>query len=324
MGLDFDLLVLGGTLEGCAAAAAASDAGLRVALTERSGSLGGLATNGLYSYFPAPSATAAGRAAALRSELGRGLGLADSAAPTVYREQRLKVALAELLAKRKVTALTHVFPSAPILTDGGLAGFIVSGKTGDMSISASWVIDATGYLETAGYLGYTVKPVGRPARLGVKLNGADIAALATSARSKLRDDASQTIGILDFPFRASVGGVEVGADELLFLADKTCGEIIVHGLEAAPDSFDPLALSRVQASLRRGAYGLLEALRSKNAAFSKARIINVAPKMDLCGLRTPAGPSPYGNLVLCDWEGRGYDNDSAIRLGVEAWRKLTS
>ena len=49
----FDLLVVGGTLEGCIAAVVAARSGYKVVLIENSGSLGGLATNGLHSWFPA-------------------------------------------------------------------------------------------------------------------------------------------------------------------------------------------------------------------------------------------------------------------------------
>lgn len=317
MDLNFDVLVLGGTMEGCAAAAVAADRGLRVAVVENSGSLGGLSTNGLYSYFPAvpEGKTIVDEADAIRLELARALGM-DTDTPALYREQMMKIALAEMLRRRGVAVFTHMFMSSPLIEDGELRGFKIGGKTGDKTFRVSWIVDATDGLETAGYLGYDFAPTGKPARLGVKMNGIALTALAKSAENLKKDDPSQAIGSLSFPFRWECHGVTVSCEELTFLADKRCGEVIVHGLTAPASSLDPLALSALQMALRRGAYRLLEELRVRGPGFDKARIIHVAPRMDLYGVRVQRGPTPYGNLSLCHGiEPGNYDSVAAIARG---------
>lgn len=325
MDLNFDVLILGGSMEGCAAAAAAAERGLRTAVIENAGSLGGLSTNGLYSYFSGREGArpVSDAASAIQNELSLALGIDAGGTATLYREQMMKIALAEMLQRRGVVVFTHMFVSSPIVEGGELRGFTIGGKTGDKSFFASWIIDATEGFETAGYLGYGAMASGKNARLGIKMNGIALGELMASVRSVDLDNPLQAIGSFLFPFRWDRGGASTFCDELFFLADKSCGELIVHGLSAPVESLDPLVLSSLQMALRRGAYCLLEELKARAHGFAEARIIHAAPRMDLYGIRIPRGPAPYRNLFHCQGAAPGaYDSAVAIARGVGVAARL--
>ena len=82
-----DIIVVGGTLEGCVAAIAAAKRGSRVMLLEKGGSLGGMASNGLCAWLDAPAASDSD-VAEIRAELLKRLGLDDSPAGVVYPDQQ--------------------------------------------------------------------------------------------------------------------------------------------------------------------------------------------------------------------------------------------
>ena len=326
---DFDALVLGGGLDGCASAAIAARNGMRVVLAENSGSLGGLATNGLYSYFPAreESSPLSAEVELFRAELLAGLGfdpdVGKAGGPILYKEQKLKIVLAEILTGLGVRVLSHVFVSEPIIEEGLLHGFVLRGKTGGINLRASWVIDASGCARTSSSLGLGTTDTRKPVFLAIKMNGVDFRALTTSWMERGRGIPGQILGSLDASFAWSDHGISVSAKELRLLGFLDDRELIVHGLEAEPGSIDPFALSSLQMTLRQGAYKLLDHLRKKVPGFTDARIIHVAPKMDITGLRVPAGASPYANLVFCG-AGSAYENDRALGEGILAAKKLTS
>lgn len=326
MKLDFDVLVLGGSLEGCVAAAVAADSGKQVVLIENSGSLGGMATNGLWSYFPSsdPQYSLSPAAKAIKSEILRAFEIEDTEGPMLYNDQRMKVVLAEMLLKRGVTVLTHVFLSSPIVEGSILKGFNVHGKTGNMALIASWTIDATDCVLTAGCLDYDTIQTKKAATLAIKMNGADLCAIIDSSNAIQFANPDHAVGNIKCSFSWSHSDRLLYTDELVFLGDKAREELIIHGLKADVDDFDPLALSSLQMSLRQGAYRLLTQLRKEKPGFSSARIIHVAQKIDLSGLRCAAGALPYVNLILCNEGSRSYDNNRAMWLGARAASKLTS
>lgn len=326
MKLDFDVLVLGGSLEGCVAAAVAADAGKQVVLVENSGSLGGMATNGLCSYFPPidPQYPLSPEGKAIRSEILHAFELEDTEGPILYKDQRMKVVLAEMLLKRGVKVLTHVFLSSPIVEGSVLKGFNVRGKIGNMALVASSTIDATDCILTAGSLGYDTILTKKAATLAIKMNGVDFSAIIDSSNAIQFISPDHVVGKIKCSFSWNHDDRLIYTDELFFLGDKTGKELIIHGLKANVDDFDPLALSSLQMSLRQGAYRLLTQLRKETLGFFSARIIHVAPKMDISGLRCAAGDLPYANLILCNEGSHSYDNNRAMWLGAGAVSKLTS
>jgi hypothetical protein len=320
--MKFDILVVGGTLEGCIAAVVAARSGRRVVLIENSGSLGGLATNGLHSWFPPADAQPGDSMVnAIRNELLGRLEIPVSEAPVLYREQKLKVILGRLLRDNGVTLLTHVFVSAPITEAGGLKGFRVYGKTGCMKIYAGAVIDATEKLECLSQLDVELINHQKAVNIGMKLNTVSIGRIAGLGGAKIRDDGKTLIARLPLSYSWQCGGLTMETGEVLLLGDAGCGELIVHGLQCNTNILDPLELSQIQMNLYRFAYKLRDYLRKTVAGFESAHIIHVAQKMDMYGLRSCDGSNVcyrYPNLWVCNHHAGAYDNNEALRIGAAA------
>ena len=93
---EIDVLVTGGSLEGCIAAAELAKKGKKVLLTEKSGSLGGIATNGLENVMH-PEQTAERRAAEYAGILREQAGEQEGLKGPFYHDQKAKVVLARML-----------------------------------------------------------------------------------------------------------------------------------------------------------------------------------------------------------------------------------
>jgi hypothetical protein len=176
-----DVLVVGGGTAGVAAAVAAARSGARVALAEASGSLGGLATNGLIALLltlddgrgrqvigglcqeVTERMTARGGAfAPPREHWGRpdpdlveryrrwGLVWGGAGAEHVvrysvaYDPEVLREALNELVTQSGVELLFHVWGARALVADGRILGVAVESRAGRHALAASVVIDATG------------------------------------------------------------------------------------------------------------------------------------------------------------------------------------
>ena len=322
----FDLLVVGGTLEGCIAAVVAARSGYKVVLIENSGSLGGLATNGLHSWFPALDSQLGDTTVnQIRNELLERLEIAISEAPALYREQKLKVILGRMLRDNGITLLTHVFVSSPIIEAGGLKGFHVYGKTGCIQIYAGVVVDATEKMECPGQLDLEMIDNQKAVNIGMKLNTVNFGEITGLCGTKIWDNGKSFVAKLSVPYSWQHGGMTMETAELLLLGDADCGELIVHGLKCSTDTVDPLELSKIQMNLSRFAYKLRDYLRKTVAGFEAAHIIHIAPKMDTYGLRCfDEGRLIYKNLLVCNNHAGAYGNNEAIRIGAIAGKCAAS
>lgn len=303
-----DIMVAGGSLEGCAAALTAAKSGKQVILTEKQGSLGGMASNGLAGWME-PTADQA--AAQLRGELLRRLGCTDAAAGALYPDQKLKVVLGGLLRDAGVVWLDHVFLSQPVLESGTLRGFSVIGKTGAIQILCSHVIDATDTLETAGMLGLQFTAVQGRVSVAVKMNGFNRKAVRA-----VEKPAGGIAGTLRAPLAMALGGRNVSCGELRVLLRDHTEEALVSGLYCELPSFDPLSLSAAQGALRQFAYALRDHLRQNAAGMEALNIIHVAPRLNAYGLRQCE--NPIANLTLLNNDGEVYSNARALEKGVRA------
>jgi hypothetical protein len=174
-----DVLVVGGGSAGVAAAVAAARDGADVLLTERYGSLGGLATGGLIvllltlddgrgrqtvaglcqemtermarrggAWFPPREQWGSADAAAL--EHARRWGLVWGHAPHVvrysvaYDPEEMRHACCEMLREAGVRVLFHAWACEPLLEDARVGAVTFQGKSGRFAVRAKAVIDATG------------------------------------------------------------------------------------------------------------------------------------------------------------------------------------
>lgn len=162
-----DVLVVGGGPAGVCAAIAAARNGAKTLVIEKSGMLGGMATQGLVGPFMTCYDKAGekmiirglfeeiverlvARGGALHPKGVFGNGPYSAWIPkghdhvTPFNPEELKVLLDEMCAEAGVKVLFHTMFLEPVVKDNRAAGARVFGKGGSKTVSAKIVIDATG------------------------------------------------------------------------------------------------------------------------------------------------------------------------------------
>lgn len=151
--LDVDVLVLGGSCTGLFAAIRAARLGCRVAVVEKAGCFGGVATLSLVNIWHSPFDTVHERQiiAGLTVETMDRLRTRDAVTQGTnprghwtFNPPELQIELDELLTDAGVIPLLHTLFVAPHIQDGRLVGVIVENKSGRQAIRARMFIDATG------------------------------------------------------------------------------------------------------------------------------------------------------------------------------------
>jgi hypothetical protein len=158
-----DVCVIGGSGTGVFAAVRAARLGLRVALVERMGCFGGVATLSLVNVWHSPydeifkKQIFAGLTLEVIERLRRRNAVTDHHAnPSCawsFNPQELQIELDELVAESRIRPWLHTVFAAPHVQDGRLCGVIVENKSGRGAILASQFIDASGDGDVAHRLG---------------------------------------------------------------------------------------------------------------------------------------------------------------------------
>lgn len=155
---EVDVAVVGGGPAGIAAALAAARAGVKVALVERLGFLGGIATATMMDVFTQFRAGDTWAVRGIAAELVERLEKVDGVEPApgyerygrVYFDgEKLKSLLDEMVQEAGVNLLLHTLGAAPLAEDGALRGVIVESKSGRQAILARAVVDVTGDADLA-------------------------------------------------------------------------------------------------------------------------------------------------------------------------------
>ncbi|WP_269523132.1 FAD-dependent oxidoreductase [Coraliomargarita parva] len=151
---EYDLCVLGGSCTGVFAAVRAARLGLSVALIERMGSFGGVATLSMVNIWHSPldecfeKQIFAGLSTELIERLQRRDAVTvrenDPNAAWVFNSSEMQIELDELVDEHKITPLLHTVCVAPHIEDGELTAILVENKSGRSAIKARFFIDATG------------------------------------------------------------------------------------------------------------------------------------------------------------------------------------
>lgn len=156
----YDIIVTGGGFAGAAAAISAARCGAKVLLIEKSGSLGGAATNCLVTPFMRNSTTldgeitnlSAGLFAEIRDrliELGKITGETQSLELGKYRnraihQEHLKIVLDRMAIEAGVDLLFHACLCNVSTENGKISSITVATKAGNIELCADYFIDATG------------------------------------------------------------------------------------------------------------------------------------------------------------------------------------
>lgn len=160
---EVDLCVVGGSATGLFAAVRAARLGLRVALIEKNGCLGGCATSGLVNIWHSLYDTEqnnqiiAGLTYEVVDRLRR-IGMVESRRGPkdccIFHVDELKYQLDELAGANGIQLYLHSF-YAGLQTDGRkVTAVVMCGKDGLRAVKASFVIDATGDGDLARDLGF--------------------------------------------------------------------------------------------------------------------------------------------------------------------------
>ena len=151
---EYDLCVIGGSCTGVFAAVRAARLGLSVAIVERMGCLGGVATLSLVNVWHSPydepfeRPIFSGLSVELMERLKRRGSVTERERSPhwawSFNSAEMQIELDELAAEHGVDSWLHTAFAAPLVADGRLAGIAVENKSGRGAIRARFFIDASG------------------------------------------------------------------------------------------------------------------------------------------------------------------------------------
>lgn len=222
--MKYDLIVCGGGPAGAAAALAAASGGLRTALVERFGCLGGMASAGLVNPLLGLELNRPGEArsrflgtpafGALLRTLRRDGAYGTRLTPAAFDEEQLKIRLDELLSAAGVDLLFHTMLLDVVRDGGALSGVRVLGKEGVTTLNAALFIDSTGDGDLAAAAGCpfdTGRPgdgLMQPGTMSFRMGGVDKSELSEqsdirAARALVDAYFQQACrsGALEYPYR---------------------------------------------------------------------------------------------------------------------------
>lgn len=312
--LDYEVLVIGASLEGCIAALETAKSGKKVLLTEENGSLGGMATNGLITYLSAqgsPNAKCRDYANSILKnawELERSSGV-------LYHDQKLKLVLTRWLKEAGVTILTHMYLADIKNDDTGLCCRFYT-KTDILDIRAAVVLDATDTMKAAGNTGLTCTLQKKQVQTAVKFGGIPTSFLKETSSSFMEENSEELSGILILDCHMNWNGLTFFSLDLPFYHNSYYHETIITGLTTSSTKTDIFAMSNIQAGLRIFAYFVKDLLKKKYPFLADADIIEISPTLDCYGLRRFHGELPKG-LLLINNDRKNYSNLESILLGLK-------
>lgn len=169
---EYDLCVLGGSCTGLFAAIRAARLGLRVAVIERMGCFGGVATLSLVNVWHSPldevfeKPIFSGLSLEVIARLKKRGSVTDRPHSPHYawafNSAELQIELDEMVRENAITPWLHTALTAPYLENGRLTAVVVETKSGRGAIQARFFIDATGDGDLCHRLGLaTYRPAHR-------------------------------------------------------------------------------------------------------------------------------------------------------------------
>jgi hypothetical protein len=151
---EYDLCVLGGSCTGVFAAVRAARLGLSVAVVERMGCFGGVATLSLVNVWHSPldepfeKPIFSGLGVALMERLKTRRAVTERARSSAwawaFNSAEMQIELDELVLEHRITPWLHTSFAAPYVKNGKLEGVFVENKSGRVALRARFFIDATG------------------------------------------------------------------------------------------------------------------------------------------------------------------------------------
>lgn len=308
---DVDVVVVGGGPAGLVASVAAARHGVRVALLERYGYVGGMATGGLVILLDSMGndrgqhvIKGIGQEIVDRLEKMNGVVYPSredwgSEDPTVVERWRqwgavigrrvryspvvnpeyLKVLGNRLLDEAKVKTLFHAWVCSTLMRDNAVKGVVLESKSGRLAVLAKVVIDCTGDGDVFSFAGARFEQKNFPIGLVFRMGGVDTTEAAKFTREKPQEVRKllQELGRRGGPTGGIVEqSVAVGGTYL-----QTTMESVVWFNNSFPgvDALNIEDLTRVEKETREQMMVTLEFFRESMPGFRDSFLLDSAPQM---------------------------------------------
>lgn len=280
--VEADVAVVGGGPGGLCAAIAAAEEGASVALVERYGFLGGMATAGLVnpfmSYHAGEEQINAGlfqRLIERLQELGGWTGRPK--ARQAFDPRIMRFACDAMVQEAGITLLLHAFLAEAVAVDGQVRAGIIASKSGLQTIRGQVFIDGSGDGDLAARAGAQYEK-GRPEdghsqpmTLCFRMVGVDEDAMPSREEINALYDEAKAAGEIDNP-RENV---------LLFYTPRK-GEVHFNTTRVVMhDATDALELTDAELIARRQVQQMASFLQAKVPGFAEAYVSEIAPQIGI-------------------------------------------
>ncbi|MBQ7592180.1 MAG: FAD-dependent oxidoreductase [Clostridia bacterium] len=281
---NYDIIVAGGGFAGCAAAVAAARTGTgkKVLLIEKSGALGGAANVNLVNPFmryytkdpEGKPLTVLSRG--IFGEIVGRLAEKGGIRGNLFSEETLKTVLDEMCAEAGVKVLFHALVCGADASDGFVKSVSAAGKSGIMTLSASYFVDATADADLSFLAGF-------PCRLGREKDG-----LCQPMTLCFRVGNIDTVLFrksLDIMQRAYLEAKESGAtdnprENILCFDTLSPGVVHFNTTRIVKlDPVDPFDLSEAEIAARRQVADIVKLLREKVPGCEECVLLSTASEI---------------------------------------------
>lgn len=322
-GREYDVVVAGGGVSGCAAAVSAARIGASVLVIEQNGYPGGTLTGcgvgPMMTYHAGQKQVIKGFMQEVVDRLVN-LGYSPGHVPdtkqytdtvTPFSAEGLKLVLDELLTQSGCTVLYHTFTGAVITAGGRISGIEICNKDGLNRVRGKVYIDATGDGDIAAWAGApmtkgrTGDGASQPMTMKMKYCGVDTAALKAYVLENLtnfprmqphaallRQDIPMDLeGFDDEVAQAKAAGeLTIARENILLFGTNRNGEYIINTTRVINhDATDALSLSNAEIVGRRQCAELDRFLRMKVPGFENALLEFTGPSIGIRSSRQLQG-----------------------------------
>lgn len=284
----YDVIVSGGGPSGFTSALAAARGGASVALIERYGFLGGMATAGLVS--PLCEFCYNGKLViggipwefANRLVEAGGGKIEYPLGNIAFHPERYKLVMQRMLLEAGVTLYLHAFVTDCVKDEENrIAQVVMESKSGTEALSGRYFIDCTGDGDLAHRAGVSMQHLDRPlqpASLCFCMDGVEVESLEKVHHSE--QGINYHVEPIQAQLRELAKTMEVpnfgGPWFMYMLTDHS---VLVNMTRMEANMVDEREITKAECTLREDAFALVELLRKHVKGFEHASILETAPQV---------------------------------------------